>query len=61
MVLWRNIDIFTFYHFDSDPRFPPFLLYIRWRFGVTFIQRCFRDGCLSDLSLTVAMATENGH
>ena len=25
MILWRNIDIFHFYHLDSDPRFPPFL------------------------------------
>ena len=24
---------FTFYHFDSDPRFPPFLLYVRWNLG----------------------------
>ena len=32
-----------FYHFDFDPRFPPFLLYVRWRSGVTFVPRCFRD------------------
>ena len=32
-----------FYHFDSDPRFPPFLLYVRWKYGVTFVWRCFRD------------------
>ena len=31
------------YHFDSDPRFPPFLLYVRWKSGVTFVRRCFRD------------------
>ena len=37
---------FTFYHFDSDPRFPPFLLYVRWEFGVTFVRRCFRDGMI---------------
>ena len=36
---------FTFYHFDSDPRFPPFLLYVRWKSGVTFVRRCFRDVC----------------
>ena len=35
--------IFTFYHFDSDPRFPPFLLYSRLKSGVTFVRRCFRD------------------
>ena len=33
----------TFYHVDTNPRFPPFLLYDRWRYGVTFVQRCFRD------------------
>ena len=37
--------IIIFYHFDSDPRFPPFLLYVRWKSGVTFVRRCFRDGC----------------
>ena len=44
--------LFTFYHFDFDPRFPPFLLYFRWKFGVTFVRRCFRDVCL-DLFLMV--------
>ena len=24
MILWRNIEKFTFYYFYSDPRFPPF-------------------------------------
>ena len=32
-----------FYQFDFNPRFPPFLLYVRCNFGVTFVQRCFRD------------------
>ena len=40
MILWRNTEN---YHFDSDPRFPPFLLYVRWKSGVTFVRRCFRD------------------
>ena len=35
--------IIHFYYFDSDPRFPPFLLYVRWKSGVTFVWRCFRD------------------
>ena len=35
--------IIHFYHFDSDPRFLPFLLYVRWKSGVTFVRRCFRD------------------
>ena len=41
--------IITFYQFDTNPRFPPFLLYVRCKFGVTFVQRCFRDEmcCLS--------------
>ena len=46
----RNISFYgeiskkiTFYHFHSDPRFPPFLLYVRWKSGVTFVRRCFRD------------------
>ena len=44
MILWRNIFFFfIFHHFDSDPRFPPFLLYVRWKSGVTFVRRCFRD------------------
>ena len=34
--------IIHFYHFDSDPRFPPFLLYVRWRSGVAFVRKCFR-------------------
>ena len=24
MILWRNIENYPLYHFDSDPRFPPF-------------------------------------
>ena len=31
------------YHFDYDPRFPPFILYVRWKSGVTFVRRYFRD------------------
>ena len=48
MILWRNIDNYPFLSIfinsDSDPRFPPFLLYVRWKSGVTFVRRCFRDG-----------------
>ena len=33
-----------FYQFDSNPRFPPFLLHIRCKLRVTFVLRCFRDG-----------------
>ena len=43
MILWRENEIIHFYHFDSDPRFPPFLLYVRLKPGVTFVRRCFRD------------------
>ena len=41
MEKYRNFSLF--FHFDSDPRFSPFLLYVRWKFGVTFVRRCFRD------------------
>ena len=40
---------FTFYHFDSGPRFPPFLLHVRWKSGVTFVRRCFRDELMKSL------------
>ena len=43
MIYGEISKFFTFYHFDSDPRFPPFLLYVRWKSGVTFVRRCFRD------------------
>ena len=43
MILWRNIESFHSSSFDSDPRFTPFLLYVRWKSGVTFVRRCFRD------------------
>ena len=49
MILWRNIEkknTTLFYHFDSDPRFPPFLLYVTWKSGVTFVWRCFRDAVI---------------
>ena len=40
MILWRN---FHFLSFNTNPRFPPFLLYVRCKSGVTFVRRCFRD------------------
>ena len=43
MILWRDTENYPFYHFDSDPRFPHFLRYVRWKSGVTFVRRCFRD------------------
>ena len=34
MILWRNIENNPFLlYFDSDPRFPSFLLYVRWKSG----------------------------
>ena len=33
-----------FFIFNTNPRFPPFLLYVRCKSGVTFIRRSFRDG-----------------
>ena len=32
-----------FYHFYSNPRFPPLLIYLRCKYGVTFVRRCYRD------------------
>ena len=36
--------IFAFFQFDTNPRFPPFLQYVRCKFRVTFVRRRFRDG-----------------
>ena len=32
------------YHVSINPRFPPFLLYVRCKSGVTFVRKCFLDG-----------------
>ena len=40
------------YNFDYDPRFPTFLLYVRWKSGVTFLQRCFRDANVDNVILS---------
>ena len=57
MILWRNIENYPFYHFDSDPRFPPFLLHVRWKSGVTLVWRCFRD---VKLSLNMCLICSSG-
>ena len=31
------------YHFDTNSRFPPILLYVRCKLGVTFVLRCTCD------------------
>ena len=59
VMLWRQIEIINFYHFNSDPRFPPFLLYVRWKSGVTFVQRCFRDGIKPEPRITMPKNTMN--
>ena len=43
MIYGEILKIIHFYHFDSDPRFSPFLLYVRWKSGVTIVRKCFRD------------------
>ena len=43
MIWLRNIENNHFLSFYSHPRFPPFLLYVRWKSGVTFVRRCYRD------------------
>ena len=45
MILWRNFFILSF---NTNPRFPPFLLYVRCKSGVTFVWRCFRDETLCE-------------
>ena len=38
MNLWRNIHFFIVV---INPRVPPFLLYVSWKTGETFVRRCF--------------------
>ena len=52
------LKIIYFYHFDSDPRFLPFLLYLRWKSGVNFVRRCFRD-VLMQLFFDVSLAPKD--
>ena len=47
------LKITHFYHFDPNPRFPPFLLYVRWKSRVTFVRRCFRDVSMGHQGLKV--------
>ena len=47
--LWFNGETLK-HHFDSDPRIPLFLLYVRSKSGVTFVRICFRDEPLSPSS-----------
>ena len=42
------------------PRFPPFLLYVRWKSGVTFVRRCFRDDKQCTYLYASAIASESG-
>ena len=44
--------LIIFCHFDINPRFPPYLLYVRCKFGETFVQRCFCDENALQLNLT---------
>ena len=37
--------IINLYHFHFNPRLPLFLLYVRWKSGVTFVWRCFCEVC----------------
>ena len=37
-----------FFIFNTNPRFPPFLLNVRCKSGVTFIQRSLRDATVFD-------------
>ena len=44
--------------FDSNPRCPPFLLYVRCKFGVTFVRRRFRDGLIAGQSVHAELMTK---
>ena len=43
-----------FYHFDSEPRFLLFLLYVSWKSGVTFVRKGFRDVMIVSFSFDIA-------
>ena len=45
MLLWKKSKIIDLYYFHFNPRLPIFLLYVRWKSGVTFVWRCFFDVC----------------
>ena len=40
MISWGN---FKFLSFNTNPRFPPFLLCVRCKSGIYFVRRRFRD------------------
>ena len=42
-----------------DPRFPLFLLYVRWKYGVTFVRRCFSDGRSSSTNKNVELCLKS--
>ena len=41
MEKYRNFSLFII--LIPTPDFPLFLLYVRWKSGVIFVRRCFRD------------------
>ena len=45
----------SFISFNTNPRFPPFLLYVRCKLGITFVRRCTLDVWVfsKDLALTI--------
>ena len=46
------LKIIHFYHFESDPRFPKFYyMFNRWKSGVAFVRRCFRDDKLNQRNI----------
>ena len=60
MILWRNMENYPFVIIlIPTPDFPLFLLYVRWKSGVTFVRRCFRDvkprpcNCLNSLRIFI--------
>ena len=53
------LKITTCDHFDTNPRFLPF--YARWKSGVTFVLRCFRDVVSNGLTFSEMIFETNGH
>ena len=59
MILWRNIENYPFFFLIPTPDFPHFLLYVKWKSGVTFVRRCFRDEPLSLKNLPSGFQTRS--
>ena len=57
MEKYRHFSLFII--LISTPDFPPFLLYVRWNSGVTFVRRCFRDDNKGTLDICMKVVMNN--